>query len=121
MLYQKGGMTGTAGSRINIPFDGLYHISAQLYFQAVASGTNGGRRGIAVTRNAAGANTNVITQILYGVRDDALTQSGASCDFDYELVAGDYLEVQGYHDAAAAINNLGASGSFMTVRWVAPL
>lgn len=121
MIYQKGGMTGTSGSRLNIPIDGLYHVDAQVYFQAGAAGGNGSRRGIMVTRNAGGGTGNPITQLLFGTRADVAIQAGAQCSFEYELAAGDYIECVGYHDAAAAITNLAATGSFMNARWVAPI
>jgi hypothetical protein len=122
VLYQKGGATGTNGSRINVPYAGLYHIDAQVYFQAGSAGSNGSRRGIYVGRNAAGAPAaNGIQQLLFGCEKDVAVQAGATCSFDYELAANDYLELSGYHDAGAALNNLAASGSFMNVRWVAPL
>ena len=96
--------TSTNTARITIPSGkgGKYLIYGYLAFQDNATGSR-----------AVNVNLNGTTRIATFARIQAVTESGSNTtiggSFIYNLVAGDYIELQGYQKSTGSLNVLGSA------------
>lgn len=105
---------GTSSSRITIVTPGVYEIIGRVSYAANSTGSREGY----LTKN--GVSTGSGTRIA-GIRDTAHTSVHTIIVTHREaLVAGDYINLEGYQSSTAALNTSVATGlaSFLSAAWI---
>lgn len=108
----------TDNSRITVPLDGVYLIT---HSGSIVANTSG-RRVSSVRLNAAGSGSG-------GTQIDIVSQAATATSgwtggrpFEWELQAGDYIELFLFQNSGGALNTgTGQESLYLSARWVGPL